>query len=69
MPNNNRIPRKATKIKAKWKLGNMIHIFGNVSDCFKDDNGWHAVGKDGVEYFVFADYLRNGELCEFLEVT
>ena len=65
---NNRIPRTAKHLIVKWLIGTNANVAGQIAQLEKVDGGWHEE-INGQGYFVFSSIVRNGNLCEILEVA
>lgn len=59
----NRIPRAAKKLEVTWLLGNSACRAGTTAEAYKNEYGWHMDIGD-TTYYVFADHLRNENLCK-----
>lgn len=65
----NTIPRTATALKIKMHIESTAGKKGEILTATKETDGWHGTNQNGKNFFIFLSMLRNGDICELLEIA
>lgn len=63
MAKNNKLPKDG-RIRVTWLVGASSGDPGHTMIAYHDNQGWHGIDESGKVWSLFAEHLRNPDICK-----